>query len=584
MFRRPSSMLHFSEVAGIFGELEKLSGRLEMTDILAGLFRKADADEIGRLVYFMQGIIAPPYTGIDVGIGERFAIEAIASASGYTVSEVDSDYKKSGDLGDTAEKLISRRKQTALFTSEMDIGYVYSAMMRISTASGSGSQEHKIKLLTELLNNASPIEARFLVRFVLGRLRLGVGDPTILDALSVAKAEDKSLREPLERAYNVCADMGLVAKRFVEDPESIRAFRVQPFKPLMPALAERLSTPEDIIGKIGRCGVEMKYDGFRLQCHRSGEDVRIFSRKLEDMTRMFPDVVDAVKRLKVKEIIFEGEALAWNSRKRRFFSFQQTMHRRRKHGIDEASKEFPLYVFVFDILYLDGKDLTDAPYKERRTILRRIFKGRKIVRPAQSRLISRPDKLEEIFNEAISEGLEGIMAKDLKAPYTAGKRKFAWIKLKKSYGKSVDTVDGVIVGYYLGHGSRAEFEFGGLLVAVYNPDRGRLETVAKIGSGFTEDEMKQLKEMLEPIRTEKPPLNLDYRLEPEFWVAPKYVVEIAFDDITVSSIHTCGNRDGKGYALRFPRLARMRDDKTTSDITTTGEVEGMFNLQHGRGR
>jgi len=347
---------------------------------------------------------------------------------------------------------------------------------------------------------------------------------------------------------------------------------------LMPALAERLSTPKEILDKIGKCGVEMKYDGFRLQCHKKEKKVEIYSRKLEKMTHMFPDVVEAVGKLKAKEIIFEGEALAYNEKKKHYYSFQETMHRRRKHGIKEASEEFPLNVFVFDVLYVNGKDLTNKPYKERVKYIKKMFKD-KILKPSKSSVVSTPEKLESIFKKSLSEGLEGIMAKDLSAPYAAGKRKFAWIKLKKSYGKAVDTVDGVVIGYYLGRGARAEFEFGGLLIAVYNSDHGRLETVAKIGSGFTEEEMMELRKMLEKIKTEKPPLNLDYRLEPDFWVELRYVVEVAFDEITVSSIHTCGKKDGKGYALRFPRMVRLREEKSTKEITTSEEVEGMFNLQ-----
>jgi len=253
--------------------------------------------------------------------------------------------------------------------------------------------------------------------------------------------------------------------------------------------------------------------------------------------------------------------------------------RRRKHGIAEASEEFPLFVFVFDVLYIDGKDMTNEPYKERRKLVKK-FRG-KIVKGAQSKLISKPEKLEAMFQDAISQGLEGIMAKDLASPYTAGKRKFAWIKLKKSYGRAVDTIDGVIVGYYLGHGQRAEFEFGGVLVAVYNSDNGKLETVAKGASGFSEEEMMELKEMLEEIKTKKPPSNLEYKIEVDFWVEPKYVIEVAFDDITVSSMHTCSSKNGKGYALRFPRIVKMRDDKTIKEITTTDEVEHMFHLQRG---
>ncbi len=573
-------MLLFADVAEVFDKLEKRSGRLEMTDILAGLFNKTGTQEIDKLAYFIQGIMLPPYMDVDLGLGEKFAIEAIAASSGYSKTKVESDYKKSGDLGDTAEKLLEKRKQTALLTSDMDITYVYDVMMKISTSSGQGSQEQKIKYLTELLNNASPVEARFLVRFVLGKLRLGVGDPTILDSLSVSRTGNKSLREEVERAYNVCADMGLVAKIFYEKPESIKKFHVQPFKPLMPALAERLSTPNAIIEKIGKCGVEMKYDGFRLQCHKKGDKVELYSRKLERMTHMFPDVVEAVRNLKNDEMIFEGEALAYNTKKKRYFSFQQTMHRRRKHGIAEASKEFPLNVFVFDILYLDGKDLTNEPYKERRNIVKKLFKN-KILKPSKSRVVASSKTLEKMFKSSISKGLEGIMAKDLNSPYTAGKRKFAWIKLKKSYGKTVDTIDGVIVGYYLGHGARAEFDFGGVLMAVYNSDTGMLETVAKVATGFTEEEMVNIGKMLEKIKTKKPPKNLDYNIEVDFWVEPKYVIEVAFDEITVSPMHTAGGK-GKGYALRFPRIVRMRDDKGANEITTSHEIEQMYHIQTAR--
>ncbi|MCI0503886.1 ATP-dependent DNA ligase [Candidatus Micrarchaeota archaeon] len=574
-------MLLFSDVAAVFEEIEKRSGRLEMTDVLAALLKRADAAEIGKLVYILQGIVAPPYEGIDLGVGERFAVAAIASASGYSAGEVEKNYKKSGDLGDTAQELLGKRKQTALMTQEMGVAYVYDAMLRIAKAGGTGSQDVKIKHLTELLNNASPLEARYIIRFVLGRLRLGVGDPTILDSLSVAKAGDRSMREPLERAYNVCSDMGYVARALYTEPETIKDFHVQPFKPLMPALAEREDSPKSIIKRLDRCGVEMKYDGFRLQCHKSGGHVELYSRKLERMTDMFPDIVAEAKKLKAKGIIFEGEALAYDRKNGRHFPFQQTMHRRRKHGIEEASKEFPLNLFVFDILYLDGTDMTGESYRARRAAVQRLFRG-KVLQPSQMKLVSTAKELKGIFNDALAKGLEGIIAKDLDAPYTAGKRKFAWIKLKKSYGKAVDTIDGVVVGYYLGKGQRAEFEFGGLLVAVFNPDSGKLETVAKVASGFSEEEMVSLRETLERMKTPKPPPNLDYNIEVDYWVEPEYVVEVAFDDITESPNHTCAMREGKGLALRFPRLLRMREDKTVKEITTSDEVRRMFELQRAK--
>jgi DNA ligase-1 len=573
-------MLLFSEIAKVFSEIESRSGRLEMTDLLAELFKKADNSEIDKLVYITQGILAPPYEGIDLGLGEQFAIRAIAAAAGYSKEEVETHYKKTGDLGITAEQLLEKKKQLSLVAREMDVNYLYNALVKIAKTTGAGSQEMKIKYLIELLNNADPLSARFIIRFVTGELRLGVGDPTIIDALSVCHVGDKSLREQLERAYNICSDLGYVAKTFFESAEKIRNFSVQPFKPLMPALAERLSTPQEIIEKIGECAVEPKFDGFRLQCHKKNENVELYSRKLERITHMFPDVVDAIKKLDVNEIIFEGEALAYNEREKKYYSFQQTMQRRRKHGIEKASKELPLNVFCFDILYVDGVDLTQEPYEKRRKELEKIFPNG-ILKLSEKFIVKKPSELEKIFADAIKNGLEGIMAKDLKAPYTAGKRKFAWIKLKKSYGKAVDTIDGVIVGYYLGKGARAEFKFGGLLIAVYNEDKARFETVAKIGSGFSEEEMKTLHEMLERIKTSSPPSNLDFdeAQKPDFWVQPKYVVEVAFDDITLSPTHTCGFKEGKGYALRFPRMVKLRDDKGIKEITTTQEVIEMYERQ-----
>lgn len=573
-------MLLFSDVAKVFLETEQRSGRLEMTDLLAELFKRVNSKEIDKLIYLMQGILAPPYHGIDIGLGEQFAIRAIAASSGYTVAQVTQNYKKSGDLGLTAQDLLSKKKQQALASRNMNITYVYNAFLKIANTHGTGSQDLKIKYLTELLNNSSPSEARFIIRFVLGRLRLGVGDPTILDALSVTKAGDKSLRESIERAYNVCSDLGYVAKVFFETPKKIAKFKVQPFKPLMPAMAERLPSAKEIIEKLGTCAIEPKMDGFRLQVHKQNAKVAIYSRKLEDMTHMFPDVVDTVKKLKSKEIIFEGEALAYNKKKKRYYSFQQTMHRRRKHGIAAASKELPLNVFCFDLLYLNGKDFTQLPYTRRRKQLEKVF-PKSILKLSEKNNVKTSKALKKIFQASLKQSLEGIMAKDLNAPYTAGKRKFAWIKLKKSYGKALDTIDAVIVGYFLGKGARVEFEFGGLLVAVLNEDTQQLETVAKVGSGYTEEEMKELQALLDAIRTAAPPQQLEFNeaQKPDFWVEPKYVIEVAFDEITKSPTHTCGIHHGKGHALRFPRMAKFREDKSIREITTSQEVVELYRKQ-----
>lgn len=568
----------FRNCAEVFDKLESTSKRLEMTDLLAELFKKTPKAEIQPLTYLIQGILLPPYEGMDLGLGERFGIAAISASSGYSASEVDKKYKKSGDLGKTAEELISKKKQLSLSSKDLSITYLYNSLIRIAKTSGTGSQDLKIKLLTELLNNSTPLESRFIIRFVLGELRLGVGDPTILDALSVLRAGDKSLREELERAYNVCSDLGLVAKIFFESTSKLKSFKVHPFKPLMPALAERLSTPKEIIEKIGKCAVENKFDGLRLQCHKNKDQVEIYSRKLEKITHMFPDLVSEIRSLNAKEIIFEGEALAFSKKQKRYLSFQETMHRRRKHGIEKASKDFPLNLFVFDILYLNGKDLTEKPYSLRRKKLEKTFPT-KLLKQSDKFIVKTPKQLEKLFKDAMSKNLEGIMAKDLDAPYAAGKRKFAWIKLKKSYGKAMDTIDAVIVGYYLGKGSRAKFKFGGLLSAVYNPDSGRFETIANIGTGFTEEEMEFFQKKLKKIKTKNSPKDLKFKTKPDFWVKPKYVVEIAFDEITLSPTHTCGLSKDKGYALRFPRIIKLREDRSPKESTTTKEIIDLYWMQ-----
>lgn len=565
----------FGEVASAFDEIEKRSGRLQMTDLLAGVFGKATPEEAERIAYIAQGELRPPYEGIDLGIGEKFVLEAIREASGYPKAEVEREFENEGDLGLVAEKLLGKKRQQSLFRTSLSVLSVYNSMFRISRAGGRGSQDLKIKRLVELYNNASPLEARYITRFVLGQLRLGVGDPTILDALSVSHAGDKSLREAIERAYNLCSDIGRIARVFTESPDKMREFEMEVFKPIMPALAERLPSPAEIIERLGKCAVEYKYDGFRIAVHKKENRVEIYSRRLEKMTHMFPDVVGAVQKLKPDEVIFEGEALAFNEEEKRFYSFQETMHRRRKYGLDEASRKYPLYVFAFDLHYLEGRDYTTSPYIERRKKLESFLPCGSI-KLSKMRIVSTPQEIDSLFQAALRMRLEGIMAKDLDAPYTAGKRKFAWIKLKKSYGKEMDTIDAVIVGYYRGKGSRARFGFGGVLVAVYNDETSRFETIAKVGSGFTEEEMEKFQKMLEEDRMKRPPSNLDYAMEPDFWVHPKYVVEVAYDNITRSPTHTCGIEKGKGLALRFPRMVRIRDDKGPFNSTTSKEVEEIF--------
>ncbi len=606
--------MKFKVLADSFDKVEKISKRLEMTDLLAELFEKSDVDEIARVIYLCQGQLAPPYKDIEIGMGEKYVEEAIAKAAGYTKTEVEKEFKTKGDLGIVAEEFLKKKKQRSLFSSELTVEKVFKNLMRIATVAGSGSQQLKIKLLAELLNSASPVEARYLIRIPLGSLRLGIGDPTIMDAFAInllpeakkdkmlvkkvekklkekkkekrAKELEKKLRlavrEIIERKYNVHSDLGDLAEMLKRQGlKGLEKIGMEPGIPLRPTLAERLPTAKKIIEKLGKCAVEAKYDGFRLAIHKKGEKVTIFSRRQENVTEMFPEIVEAVKDMKASEAIFEGEALAFNEETEEYYPFQVTIQRKRKYDIDKMAKEFPLTLFAFDLLYANGKNLMDLPFKERRERLGKIIGKNKTIVLTDTIITSSAKKLEEYFNKSVEKGLEGIIAKDLNAKYIAGARKFSWIKLKRSYkGELGDTIDTVIIGFFKGKGKRTKFGLGGLLTAVYDKKSDSFKSIAKIGTGMSEEMLESLCKMLSKIKKEKKPARVDSKLKPDVWIEPKYVIEVNADEITKSPVHTAGKEKGKeGLALRFPRMIKLRQDKEPEQATTVKEIEQMFKKQ-----
>lgn len=578
--------MDFGKLAQVYGKLEGTSKRLELTDDLAELFKATPDKEIKTVAYLSAGVLLPEHYGVQLGLGDKFCERAIAAVSGKSVKDVENDYRKTGDLGDTAEKLVATKRQTTLSaTSQLTVAKVYDNLYKIATVGGEGSQDLKIKLLSELLASSTPLEARIITRFATGGLRLGIGEPTILDALSVARQGDKSLRPRLERAFNLTSDIGLVAETFwLKGIEAIDAVKTTPFAPIRPALAERLDSAAAIIEKLGKCAVEAKYDGLRLQCHRHGNEVRIYSRRQEPMTHMFPDIVEQVKSLKCRDAILEGEAIAYNDATGEYLSFQQTIQRKRKHDVAEKGAELPLRLFAFELLYLDGKDLTNEPFHARREALERITKGTP-VELSRTIITDKAEDVVKFFEDSVTAGLEGIVAKDLNAPYTAGARKFAWIKYKRSYaGHLADSIDAVIVGYYIGRGKRTKFGLGGVLAAVWDEGERMFKTIAKVGSGFDEKELASFFGELEKIKTKSKPQEVDSVMTPDFWVKPRIVITVVADEITRSPTHTCGAAEGKsGLALRFPRITALREDKRPEDSTSVKEIEELFELQHKGG-
>jgi DNA ligase-1 len=572
--------MKFARLAEYFARLEGTTKRRTMCDLLSALFQEADLEEIEPLVYLCQEQLLPPYRGLELGLAEKLMTTAIARAAAQEEKGVIAQYKRLGDLGLVAEVLLQRTTDR----KALDVVTVYDELLTIARTSGEGSIGQKIQRFADLLRRLSPLEARYVVRFAMGQLRLGIGEPTILDALSVAAAKDKSLRPELERAYNLCSDLGLVAKTlFATGEKGLKGFTAQVGRPIRMALAERVATASEIVQRLGKCRVERKYDGLRLQCHKRGNQVEMFSRNLKRMTPMFPELTAATQRqVKAKEAIFEGEAVAVNEETGELFPFQVTVQRKRKHEIEKHAKEFPLVLFVFDLLYVDESDYTRRPYLHRQTKLAALIAAGERIHLAEGIITDDPTRIEQFFDESVEKGLEGIVAKRLDAVYQAGARNFNWIKLKRSYrGELFDTIDVVIIGYLRGRGLRARLGIGALLGAVYDEASDTFRTVAKIGSGLTEEEWVKARTLCDQISMAHRPARVDSLIEPDVWVMPKYVFTVLADEITKSPIHTCGKRGTEpGYALRFPRIIGwVRADKRPEDATTVQEIHTLYRLQ-----
>lgn len=564
----------YKEVVEHFQAIERTTSRLEMAELLRRLFEKASPEEIDKVVYLTLGEILPAFRGVEVGVSEKLFMEALSKATGVKVSEIERLYKQRGDMGDTAQELIKWEGRS------LSLSQVYGELLAIAQTRGTLD---KVMKLISLLKGLSPIEAKYTARFVVGRLRLGVGDATIIEALSLVSGS-RGAKELIERAYNLCSDLGLVAKTLKEGGlESLKDFKIRVGYPIRMALAERVSSAEEIVKRLGRCAVEAKYDGFRLQVHKEGQRVEIYSRNQERMTDMFPEIKSAVLReIKANSIIIEGEAIAINEETGEFYPFQITIQRKRKYGIHEYAKEYPLKLFSFDLLYLDGEDYTLKPFVERRKKLESVVPKGNNLDHSELIITDSAKEIEAFFEDAITRGLEGIIAKRLDAPYTAGSRNFNWIKLKRSYrGSLADTVDVVILGYYYGRGARAKLGIGGILAGVYDPSTDTFKTVSKVGSGFTEEEWIRLKKLLDQIRLDHKPARVDSIIEPDVWVEPLYVIEVTADEITRSPLHTAGRSiEEPGYALRFPRaVSFIREDKKPEDATTVEEIIRLYNLQ-----
>jgi DNA ligase 1 len=579
-------MLTFAALAAQLQRIERTSSRRQLIDLMSDLFGQADAEEVAILAYLLQGRVAPLYEPVEFGLGEKSVLASLASAYGVDRAEVQALYGRLGDLGRVAEKLAGQHPPPEAVEKPPSVAEVFEDLRRIAGLSGSQSVARKMEALVGLLRRLDPAGAKHLVRIPLGTSRLGVGDATILAALARARLGSDKLRPPLEEAYNRTSDLGLIGKTLWHGGlEAVQALPVQVGRPIRPELAERLPSAQAILDRFGgRAHAQRKFDGIRVQIHLDRDQpaerqVRLFSRNLEDLTHAFPEVVQGtLDQVRARSAILDSEALAYNPLTEEFLPFQETTRRRRKHEIAATQADLPLKAMVFDIMYRDGEPLLDRPLLERLEALRGMVRGEKVLQAMPGEVVTDADRLQLVFEDSLSHGLEGLVAKRVDSTYQAGARNFNWVKLKKHSGGALqDTVDTVLLGYFLGRGKRSELGVGALLVGVYDTETDTFVTVSKVGTGLSDAQWAQLRARADGLRVDSQPARVRATLVPSVWLEPALVVEVLADEITRSPAHTAG------YALRFPRFVRLREsDKRPEDATTLKEIEELYQQQFSR--
>ncbi len=579
--------MDYAEVAEKYAELEGISGRNEMTRVLADLLLKAPKPELPMLVYLTQGKLRPDYEGVELGLAEKLALRAVSTASGIPSARVYAAYVKHGDIGTAAQELLTTRSQGTLFSEGLTLRRVYDTLLRIARQSGSGSVEAKHRELGSLLNDASPQEAKFIMRTVTGELRLGIADYTVLDAAATAFLGGRESRPNIERAYNVHPDLGfVVATAASRGLKGIQQVLVDVGVPIRPMLAERLSTAEAIVKKMGDREVtaEYKLDGERLQIHKDGNEVKLFSRRLEVITGHYPDAAELVrKHVRPKRAILEAEVVAINEDTGEYLPFQELMHRRRKHGVAQAVADYPVALNFFDLLLTGQSDITGKPYTFRRRKLEASVEATERTRLVPRKATAEPAEIEAFMEEAIENGCEGLVVKDPDSSYRAGAREFAWIKLKREYRSELtDTIDLVIIGAFHGRGRRAG-NYGTYLLGTFDDKREIYTSVAKIGTGFSDEDLAKIPKLLKPFESHVRPPDVESKMVPDIWFRPSVVIETIASELTLSPIHTAAMgriRPGAGISLRFPKFTgKVRTDKGPEDATTVEEIVGMYNRQ-----
>ena len=471
------------------------------------LFEKTPQEVIARIVYLLQGKLRPDFEGVELGVAEKLAIRAISKSSGIPIRKIEDEYRKEGDLGHASSVIMEQKTQTTFLVEDITVERVYETLFKIAKLEGARSQDMKMKYISSLLNDANPLEASFILKILLGTLRLGVAENTVMD--------DKDNRKALEHAYNVSSDLGKVAETIAEKGlEGIEKFAVILFNPVRPMLADRVKSQEESVERLGNSfAAEYKLDGERVQLHVEGQKVALYSRSLEDISSYYPDIIEKIpKSIQADNAILEAEAVAINENTGEFLPFQELMHRRRKYKIEKAVTQYPITVNFFDILFCNDKSCLGLSYKERREKLERIVREDEYSKHIPMTIVENENDVEEFLENSINTGSEG-----LDKPYQAGSRGSYWLKLKREYQNELgDSLDLVVIGGFFGKGRRTG-SYGTLLLATYDGDTDTFTSICKVGTGFSDESLDQLYQILQPKVTIKKNPRIESEMEADVW-------------------------------------------------------------------
>ena len=613
-------MIKYLELCEVLERIESIQSRNEMTEELSEFLKQCNGEEVEIVSYMIQGRVAPMFVEAEFNYSEKSLINLLKE---YTPEDVGGVRDRKGDIGDAVYEIWENYSEKG---KDLYIKDIYGILWNIINTKGNGSVSRKNKIVLDCLKKLNTLESKYFVRTICGDLRLGLSEKSLLDVFSVATMGDKGLKNELERSYGVCSDIGYVGKVVFESKEgmvrdALAKITAIPGNPILSRLVQRVGGFEELMERFeGELLLQPKFDGLRCQIHKwkggskqgkklksiwrqyleEGNDksgnlfsekisdiqVRLFTRNLEDVTKMFPEIVESAKKIERESFILDSEIVGWDYQKNNFLSYQETMQRRRKHLVEAKKTDIPVKAFVFDLLYLEGKPLIKDDTKDRIEMLNNILiregKGeREGIVLAETKSLKRLEDIKQYFNKCIDKGLEGIIVKDSKGGYVPGARNYEWIKMKRSIDeKLVDTVDMVVVGYYKGSGRRSKFGLGAILGAVFNAEVDKYDAICKIGTGMTDDLLREIYEKLSDISCKSQPKNVRVydTIKPDVWVSPKYVITVDADEIT-RNISNNETGVGGGLSLRFPRLIEFDRKKGVENITTVKEMVDMYEIK-----